>query len=225
MDPETKNAATPPKAYFKFLELPPELRNMIYEFALVEDQPTFISCYYKCPNMRPRGFGLLLVCKQIYEEGLSILFGMNTISFFSVEDMAMSLKSLGKFQRDLIRSVYFDLRGKSRSEGIEWLADCANLRSLKIEVHSLPTQGGFSRVNGVKQLLKVRGCSEVTVSFTRSRELRMPTLGLPPSEEQIKNFEEFLKRELCKPRLPRGEGKKRKAKGEGKKGQKELAAA
>jgi hypothetical protein len=71
----------------------------------------------------------------------------------------------------------------------------------------------------MKQLLKVRGCTEVTVKLHNSYTGRHLS---DAQKKEFRKFEELLERELCR---PREEGKERKSRGQGKKGKKELAAA
>jgi hypothetical protein len=202
---------------------------MIYKYVLLANEPFFLS-FYQCEPLEQRSFGLALVCKQTYQEALPIFFGMNTFSFYSVEDMARCLKTLDKRQRDLIRSICFEYCGKTRNEGMNLLADCSNLQQLKINASEDTISGSKWRhdstfdlctSNGMKQLLKVRGCSEVVVEFRKKH--RHWQHAPKASGESIRRFGALLKRELCQSREE--DKKEQKAKAKGKDGKKDFAAA
>jgi len=56
-------------------KLPPELRNEIYELALLKDQPIYIS-----HNARLREPALLAINRQVRAEGLPLYYGVNTFA-------------------------------------------------------------------------------------------------------------------------------------------------
>jgi hypothetical protein len=62
-----------------FVELPPEIRNAIYRYALRSD--TAIKGNARIPTI-----GLLRTCKQIHKEASSILYGENTFRFKATID-------------------------------------------------------------------------------------------------------------------------------------------
>lgn len=68
--------------HFRFLDLPPELRNRIYSFATVREGPFYIGevadGYCSDRWESPKQPALLMVSKQIREESLPIFYGENT---------------------------------------------------------------------------------------------------------------------------------------------------
>jgi hypothetical protein len=72
--------------HFHFLDLPPELRNMMYKFALVEGKGNVIDI---TPQLKPPG--LLAACRQIRQECLQIWYHQNTFSI-KIYDCDASLK-------------------------------------------------------------------------------------------------------------------------------------
>jgi hypothetical protein len=101
------------------LKLPAELRNRIYELALLEDgdidthtwcTPVDIpTLAISLSGLRPQKFynsepSLLLTCRQIRREGLPIFYGVNT---FSVGILGCSewLRGLTAEKRDMVKRV------------------------------------------------------------------------------------------------------------------------
>ena len=88
------------QSVFPFLELPPEIRNMVYRIVLVNDEPLYIYCHDPCneanqgcycsyeyrvrPQPTPqlkKNLGFLLVNHQIWTEESEIFFSENIFSF------------------------------------------------------------------------------------------------------------------------------------------------
>ncbi|CAO2657064.1 Nn.00g058670.m01.CDS01 [Neocucurbitaria sp. VM-36] len=113
----TDNALGPP-----LLRLPPELRNMIWKFAL---RPTRSNCIkidvtgYDALLHRPRpswpinrrevlkdfAANLPLVCQQIYSETATMIYSENTFAFFSESHAEIWLSKRLLAQRESIRSL------------------------------------------------------------------------------------------------------------------------
>lgn len=79
---EKTKAAAAPKRWKGFTDLPPELRNKIYRYALVRDKTLQI------PACKPWGDRdlcqsgqFLSTCKLVHNEGCSILYGENSFAF------------------------------------------------------------------------------------------------------------------------------------------------
>lgn len=73
--PPTSAPADPAKT--SLLTLPPEMRNRIYRFALVETQEIFIKASEKPPNHPP----LICTCRQIWYECANIYYQENKFTF------------------------------------------------------------------------------------------------------------------------------------------------
>ncbi|TKA75986.1 hypothetical protein B0A55_03254 [Friedmanniomyces simplex] len=62
----------------RFLTLPPELRNHIYELALVDTNPISIPWMYMLRSKEPSEPSLLRTCHRIRDEALPIFYSSNT---------------------------------------------------------------------------------------------------------------------------------------------------
>jgi len=159
---------------------------------------------------------LVRLCKQIYHEALPIYFGENTFEFIAVHFMGSFLKGISDERRNLMRNISFEYGGKKLNEGFDLLQKCANLEKLHVGTSSNTTnrargdQRDLCNANGLKSLLKVRGCKEVTTTHSLNYDYR----DFVVTKESVERFQELVKTELCKERK---EVKKRKPKGQGKK--------
>lgn len=77
---------------FRFLDLGPEIRTMIYQYALTSSYGIYCSHSYKDRKTRSQEqfffsgdytAGLLYTCKAVYEEARKVALGQNSIRFFS----------------------------------------------------------------------------------------------------------------------------------------------
>ncbi|KAG9947558.1 hypothetical protein KCU85_g5650, partial [Aureobasidium melanogenum] len=101
-----------------FLDLPAEIRNQIYRLAFVSDE----NLDFAYPNNFSRSSSLLQTCRQIHEEGRSILYSENTFYFqrrkkeqavrwstdvyeIGYKDIRFFLKSIGLANVSLLRRV------------------------------------------------------------------------------------------------------------------------
>ncbi|EMF12798.1 uncharacterized protein SEPMUDRAFT_163845 [Sphaerulina musiva SO2202] len=106
-----------------FLDLPAELRNDIYRLAFVTERPTI---NFALPDNLSRTAALLRTCRQVYEEGRSILYAENAFaierrtqrygSFWEHEwrelgylNVRKFMKAIGPTNTALIRKVSFML--------------------------------------------------------------------------------------------------------------------
>lgn len=71
-DQEIREAEETKQQHFRFLDLPPELRNRVYNYALVEKKGTVIPI---TPDLEPPA--LLSTSKQVREESLQIWYRQN----------------------------------------------------------------------------------------------------------------------------------------------------
>lgn len=73
--------------FVRFWDLPPELRLMIYEYALEPLGRRFAIAYnwriYECPQNQPDWPAVLQVCRQMRHEILPVFYSKNTFSFHS----------------------------------------------------------------------------------------------------------------------------------------------
>ena len=107
------------KHYFPFFELPPELRVMIYEMALVESEPIQLTTFYDddLPVLSRSDFRnlvagtrLLQADRQIRAEALPIFYSRNTFvtGVFNMREMVTAfewLQSIGMLSRTFMEYV------------------------------------------------------------------------------------------------------------------------
>jgi hypothetical protein len=90
--PRTHSSPMEPSALSILTKLPPEIRNMIYEFLFVQEEPVEIIPGYSRPiagSSRAtrlslaRGVVFLRTCRQIYHEAVGILYSRNRFAMLS----------------------------------------------------------------------------------------------------------------------------------------------
>jgi hypothetical protein len=228
-DPENQlvvATATQSTTTFPFLDLPPEIRNMIYRYLLKSAKPIKPPGFQTLYELRVRlskdnrvirdnKLGIACVCRQIKDEALAFYFGSNTFKFSYVQNMATFLYSIGGERRKHIRNISFDYSGLEAFEAFILLGKCANLKQLHVNASMetmkgsrLATRDDLTTAPGLKKLLEIRGCTEVTVSYG---SIYGPYFGRH-SEDNFRKFENLLKTELCKERLEPAEQDKKKPK-------------
>jgi hypothetical protein len=108
------------------MKLPAELRNRIYQFALVADNELLIdqrlqkkprrrvACRYYHKRDKPTkkykadiNSNLLLINKQVYQEAIGILYGQ-PIKFMTLDALLYFLSQIGKFHTEILRSITID---------------------------------------------------------------------------------------------------------------------
>ncbi|MCJ1481483.1 hypothetical protein MMC06_001642 [Schaereria dolodes] len=187
--------ATPQiQAYPKFLQLPAEIRKMVYDLVLTRSSSK-IKIVHAHPTKRlnqyPRAtpYFLLGVCRLIYGEARHIYYRNNAFHFTAIGDLYFFLKGIGPTNHSLIQSVTltfghggflgFDDSGRLRraptgySPISAWkmLRGCAQLKYFKIELDYrdvvFPCDGDWRRLEwfeGLKVLEGLRGLEEVSIT-------------------------------------------------------------
>lgn len=119
---------------FPFMSLPAEIRNKIYRFALVTDEP--LRNFFPKPSISD-SIDLLLVNKQISFEAMSIFYGINRFDFWWPRQVTRFLKSIGRANR-LVAHIGWNAAGchviaeREFAKLLEILPSCTNLRTLYI---------------------------------------------------------------------------------------------
>lgn len=153
-DPDTR-------AKFKFLELPPEVRNMIYDLLFVrkDSKVTFsptkrsdqgngsvsdlVGTWMWTKNGLNRnrqdwyvkGLGLLATCKEIREEAAGVVYGSNAFEFVKTTAMRSFLTTIGGRNRSLIRKVNTGwIIQKDARAAANLLLDCKQLETLHLDL-------------------------------------------------------------------------------------------
>lgn len=102
-----------------FLSLPIEIRNKIYELALIEPNSLWISPYhtYRTMSVPP----LLRTCKTIAYEASPIFYGANSFIADQVEYFMQWLGTLGRVNIVYLRDLEIPILRTSRPDNSQWL--------------------------------------------------------------------------------------------------------
>lgn len=102
-----------------FLSLPIEIRNKIYELALIEPNSLWISPYHTHRTMGVPP--LLKTCKTIGYEASPIFYGANTFIADQVEYFMQWLGTLSRVNIVYLRDLEIPIVRTSRSDHSQWL--------------------------------------------------------------------------------------------------------
>lgn len=142
-----------PKGPFPLFKLPSEIRNLIYEFALLVPRTIDLSPENR-KDVAP-GLALFQTCRRVHEEAYPIFYGYSTFRLFPTNPQFFQTKKalltrLPRKYRNAITSVELRLGpGWSKPPKV-WnmgpklgLSDCTSLRQLKIFVEVDPSHDIF----------------------------------------------------------------------------------
>lgn len=125
-----------PDEGFPFLELPPEVRNMIYmellvkkggaRFEVTGNQAKHIRCW------GPTSLRMLRTCRQIYQEAAAIYYGLNNFSFTSTTTLMHYLQNIETSVRFLRSIEIHDLVGSTSFKAAKLLVGAISLTRLKV---------------------------------------------------------------------------------------------
>lgn len=93
---------------FRFLDLPPELRIMVLEYAMVHKMEPYFNEYQKTPCLLSTNFNntrLTLVNRQLKEESAAIMFSQVTFVFHKKKALSRFVKQIPKHYLLSIRSL------------------------------------------------------------------------------------------------------------------------
>ena len=100
------------------LELPPELRDAIFTFAVVKDKPIHILSYH----LKPVEPLLLAVCRQIRAECLPLFFGANVFRMYESQAEPF-IRHLGEDRVKLVRKLRPFTSFRPNHMGLGWHAE------------------------------------------------------------------------------------------------------
>ena len=112
-----------------FLTLPGEIRNRIYQFALVTAKPFAVQLQWN----QPRGAALLQVNKQLFDEASGIFYPENTFRFSEalfvgapILEQLQTLYRVSRSKMEMMRSVILDVPVSLSFERFEQRCDNDN---------------------------------------------------------------------------------------------------
>ncbi|KAL8937943.1 MAG: hypothetical protein Q9216_004163 [Gyalolechia sp. 2 TL-2023] len=170
---------------FPFMKLPPELRQMIYKDLLVQSHEiTITDTCWSLFGIRDGPVRIVVddaahspsatckifrVSKACYNEAMPIYFGCNSFAFESLDLLLLLEKGKADYRRN-IKSLSVHFCGKSPAKAARMLRGCTALRELSVQINHGTLRYGKSeflpllKSNGINDLLKVRGISELNVT-------------------------------------------------------------
>lgn len=184
--PESGEVSSEPRTAFLFMNLPVELRIMIYmsHFNRLDDRkwpPATIGCCLAgdfCPFRRYNHDvpvrRLLMVSRAVYEEAMPLYFRTKTFRFFH-HGLSTILSTIGPRHRRHITKLVFLYNVVKTTEDFPLLKDCPALTELTILVDQVPVRWiagnimvGLMVLPGLKLLLQIRGIKKLSVIFSES---------------------------------------------------------
>lgn len=124
---------------FTFLELPPEIRNMIYEYTFVSPQYIGYHCtlskgFYQDLS-KWRNLAFARTCRQIYQESSLIFFAKNGFEFACQRSAVGFLKAIKHERRLLLTKIRFVFATSGFPyEPLVLIDACKNLQVLEVQV-------------------------------------------------------------------------------------------
>ncbi|KAK5713874.1 hypothetical protein LTR17_017373 [Elasticomyces elasticus] len=186
------------KDYFRFLDLPPELRTMVYEFSFASEPiamsshrvtherkrsvgMTFDKAHGKWIGQVPSSFSLLRVNKQLHQETAPVAYG-NTFSFGLMSDAVIFLQDIDDM-REHLKGLTLGPRSYQKTKVrpiFNFLADAKHLRSIRLShdiVCSIYTEYGLRM--SLKQFIEVgRPTLKEMHTARKDSELAVPVRDL-----------------------------------------------
>ena len=199
---ESGEVSSETKTSFSFMNLPVELRLMVYmrHFNRPEDRkwpPATVGfcfagdfCPFRRYNHDVPVRMLLMVSRAVYEEAMPLYFRTKTFRFLK-SGLSTILGTIGPRHRQHVSKVVFLYSVLKTAEDFPLLKDCPSLIELIIlvdEVHKRWKNGhrrGMMGLPGVKLLLQIRGIKKLSVKFSKSVKGKS-------SREEMEGFVEAL---------------------------------
>ena len=161
---------------FRFLDLPPELRNRVYEEILVSPHtckiPSICGVHQSWTWLDPIKENILTLSRQVRAEALSIYYGCNTFeAHIHRTDFAFFtgwLTAIGEENRLRLRKVTFTLQDRwTCADGlIDLVRDLARISGIDKIVYAIDTDSWTERygyeIRDGKQIMDKEAISETT---------------------------------------------------------------
>ena len=121
---------------FSFLQLPPEIRNRIYDLVFVK--PGYIGSggsltkafYYDAAKWRNLAFARS--CRQVYKESADIFYARNGFEFFYIRPFLEFIEAIGYKRRNLLTKIRFHHTKGTPFIVLRYLKSCKNLEELEV---------------------------------------------------------------------------------------------
>jgi hypothetical protein len=188
---------------FPFVQLPIELRTMVYAYHF-NQPPIKIYSTEWCPagNLCPNNIfnanipvgEIILASKTVYSEAMPMYFRTKDFIFWTSRSMSGFINRAGPFQRDYITSLAFGM--DYYNDVIDTLeicrlaVQCTSLRKLSIMAYKAyahpPRHPRLGRINKIteSELFKTLSLSRNTASVEIDAEAEVATLLFVPSTER-----------------------------------------
>ena len=197
---------------FPFLNLPPELRNRVYEVALVESRDfTTEMCPLESSRKNYRtdaektAMAIKLVSKAVNRESVPIFFVRNEFYIPFHRSLTRFLQRISPLERQLITSIVFVAGSYNNRRDFTMLRRCTGLRKLVVfrrescsnlqgYWHGLARGSKSPPVSGLRALLKLRGISVLNWHAVH-------TCGVLPGDcGHLRAVEARIRKIIAKPR-------------------------
>lgn len=139
--------------HFRILDLPPEIRNLIYEELLKEEKPIVVDTL-SSPSQVERpvslvstAFAILRSNKQILSECAPLAYGSNTFGFYGYPPLRLFLESIGSMRKHLRHIKIFGSRYHTSlaTTTLNKLKDAKDLQSLSFGIN-MGFGNGYTRI-------------------------------------------------------------------------------
>jgi len=121
---------------FPFLQLPPEIRNRIYDLVFVSPQyigaNSAVTKAFYHDATRYRHLAFASACRQLYQESANIFFAKNGFEFFYIRPSLEFLEGIGAERRKLLRKIRFNCSKGAPFIVLRYLKSCTNLQELEV---------------------------------------------------------------------------------------------
>jgi len=184
---------------FPFMQLPIELRTMVYAYHF-NQRPIKIYTTRLCPagNMCPNNIynanipvgEIILASKTVYSEAMPIYFRNKDFMFWNSRNMSVFINRAGPFQRDYITSLAFSM--ECYHEVIDALeisriaVQCTSLRKLSIMAYAKPPRVVPGTITYIteSELFRTLSLSKNIASVEIDAEAEVAILLFVPSTER-----------------------------------------